>query len=260
MCTITAYRAKSSLLVTMNRDEYRTRAPEAPARVHRGGEESPIWVAPVDSQARGTWMGANDRGVVACLTNYYRDDADDAEAPASQYAVKATRGGIIPDLLARGGAKEAESWLARDFDPSGYAPFQLMVFSFDWAQVLTWNPEEGIARDRPLICPASGWVMYSSSFWKPAQVSNWREREFKRWLNAGGRFEGEIPTYHLLHPEGAKEWAPLMSRDLAQTRSITQALINRDKGVLEMRYWPDPMKTAPQTAARIRLRLSSKDG
>lgn len=68
MCTVTVHRSANRLLVTMNRDEARDRAPEVPPAIHHNDVN---WLAPSDSARGGTWIGVNDRGVVACLLNGY---------------------------------------------------------------------------------------------------------------------------------------------------------------------------------------------
>jgi uncharacterized protein with NRDE domain len=68
MCTVTVLRSPERLLLTMNRDERRTRGEELAPR-KAGGGSSPAWIGPADGAKGGTWFGANDRGIMACLLN-----------------------------------------------------------------------------------------------------------------------------------------------------------------------------------------------
>ena len=81
MCSVSWARRAESLLVVMNRDERRDRAPARPPRRWRGNGEA--FTAPVDGDAGGTWIAATDSGVVLALLNHYRPD-DSAAGLASE--------------------------------------------------------------------------------------------------------------------------------------------------------------------------------
>ena len=69
MCTLIVLHrcfADAELLVAANRDEYLDRPAELPAlRVWNGRTV----LAPRDARAGGTWLGMNDAGLFAALTN-----------------------------------------------------------------------------------------------------------------------------------------------------------------------------------------------
>lgn len=71
MCTLTWWRgaAGEGYEVFFNRDELKTRPPaKPPAAGERGGVR---FLSPVDTQAGGTWIWANQFGVVMALLNWY---------------------------------------------------------------------------------------------------------------------------------------------------------------------------------------------
>lgn len=227
MCTVTLFRSAERLLVTMNRDERRTRADEREPR-RAGGRGHPRWIGPADGDTGGTWFGANDRGVVSCLLNAYapgdielfgRDDVP-------------SRGGIIPELLTRS-PEEAGHWLEAEFDPSPYPSFTLLLATPETTDVFSWRLDTGVAR----TALKNGWVMVTSSWWRTAEVVQWRREQFKSWRDEGASEVNGVPSFNLLEVPDRREWSPMMTRSFSITRSLTQAEVRRGASKLELRYW-----------------------
>lgn len=200
----------------MNRDEARTRGAESPPVLARA-DTGVCWLAPRDSDSGGTWMGLNDRGLVACLLNRYHD----AEVPPP--AGPHSRGELVPQVLAHATLPAARAWLETSLDLQPYAPFTL-VLADRWDRcALAWNGREAAWSALP-----APWALVTSSFFEPARVLPWREQAFSAWLAAGAPFSGPWPAFHVLQPEGESFCAPLMSRAVSCTRSITQAVVRPD--------------------------------
>jgi len=227
MCTVTMLRGADRLLVTMNRDERRRRAEELAPR-QAGGGGRPAWIGPADGAKGGTWFGANDRGVVACLLNAYaagdlallnRDDLP-------------SRGGIIPRLLEQT-PEQARAWLRSRFDPSPFPSFSLVVVAPGWGEAYSWRLDQGIA----VSAIPEGWSMVSSSLWRSGEVVAWRQARFEEWLREGAcEIEG-VPGFNLLEAPGRRDYSPLMTRPVSITRSLTQAELRAGADRLVMRYW-----------------------
>ncbi len=117
MCTlIVLHRCfrEAPLVLAANRDEYLDRPAEKPA-LRRVGQRGVL--APRDLQAGGTWLGLNDAGVVAALTNRPCRSPD---------ASARSRGLVVLDALGAGSAVEAIEVLAGA--PEGaYNPFNFFV-------------------------------------------------------------------------------------------------------------------------------------
>jgi hypothetical protein len=227
MCTVTVLRDPDRLLLTMNRDERRTRGDEIAPR-EAGGGGRPAWIGPADGAKGGTWFGANDRGVIACLLNAYaagdlallgRDDLP-------------SRGGIIPRLLEHG-PDLARSWLRDGLDPSPFPSFTLAVVAPDWGEVYSWRLDRGVA----VSAVPSGWSMTTSSLWRSGEVVAWRQARFEEWLLAGATEIAGVPAFNLLEVAGRREWSPLMTRPISITRSLTQAELRAGADCLVLRYW-----------------------
>jgi len=247
MCTVTSHLGGGRLLLTMNRDEYRSRDPEVPPAVHDGLGDGPTWAAPLDSQSGGTWIGANAAGVVACILNIYTDHEDVPPAPAG----RPSRGDIIPRLLSAGSADDVREWLLTEFAPADYAPFQVLIADGSGRTTHTWSGDGSVDS----IGLPDGWQLMSSSSWNADEVLPWRRDRFEEWVADGAMIARELPTYHLLQPEGLADRAPLMSRERTSTRSITQIALDGVGGKTIVRYWPDPtvdtLGQPPHTALRL---------
>lgn len=224
MCTVTVRRDERGQLVTMNRDEARNRAPESPPMLAETST-GPAWIAPRDGASGGTWMGVNALGLVACLLNRYVDATPAAPGAAS-------RGEIVPGLLAQGTLKAARTWLEHAVDPARYAPFTLVLVDAEASVVAGWD---GRAIEWSAL--AAPWAMVTSSLFDSEQVLAWRTEAFAAWRAAGAPFEGALPAFHLLQPAGEAFCAPLMSRPVSCTRSITQAEVP-PAGACLLRYAP----------------------
>jgi len=227
MCTVTVLRGADRLLVTMNRDERRRRAEELAPR-KAGGGDRPAWIGPADGAKGGTWFGANDRGVVACLLNAYaagdlallgRDDLP-------------SRGGIIPRLLAQS-PEQARAWLRSGFDPSPFPSFTLVVVGAGWGEAYAWRLDRGVT----VSAIPDGWSMVSSSLWRSGEVVAWRQARFDEWLREGAHEIEGVPAFNLREAPGRREWSPLMTRPVSITRSLTQAELRAGSNRLTMRYW-----------------------
>ena len=139
MCTLTIipvapHGAPVGYRLVTNRDELRTRAPAEPPRARRIGDAMTVW--PVDADAGGTWVGANEHALTLCLLN-----AHPKNAPAPRNGQPArSRGGVIPSILdARNASEAIERCAAMPLD--GLAPFVLVAVDKDRIVRARWDRE-----------------------------------------------------------------------------------------------------------------------
>lgn len=213
----------------MNRDETLTRGAETPPQLH----ENPRWLAPHDTDKGGTWIGANEHGVVACLLNAYKPGESLLPDPSTHYR---TRGEIIPMLLEQGSTDAGLAWLASAFDPTPYPSFTLSLTSPSASRIYTWYKDDGLTEEKL----SDQWTIRSSSGWDSADVIHWREQRFAQWLAEGGKMRDTLPEFHVLREPGKEDFSPLMKRDWSATRSITQVEVDVHAANICMRYWPQP--------------------
>jgi hypothetical protein len=85
---------------------------------------------PIDPSSRGTWIGANDAGLVACLLNSNPPRRPSAPAPRNGLS----RGAIVP-LVLSAASLEGALVQASIIDAERYPPFRLLVLSGGWCFV-----------------------------------------------------------------------------------------------------------------------------
>ncbi|MEO8376894.1 MAG: NRDE family protein [Candidatus Sumerlaeota bacterium] len=230
MCTVTYLRRADEFFLTMNRDERLDRGREIPPRRFRLNDQKPECAWPIDSDAGGTWIGANNYGIAACILNGY--ERSDAQKRGFR-----SRGTIIPLALQLASLDEIERWLAHDFEAIAFKSFSLLVVQRENMMFLYSDGMGTITFDRPDGVPQ----IWSSSSWKADEVLPWREQEFIAWYSRGLQMNSaNVPTFHLMQPEGRAEWAPMMRRDKSATRSISQVVIS--PGDVTLKYWKCPLK------------------
>jgi hypothetical protein len=246
MCTVTIQRTDSGFTATMNRDEAYSRAPERKPEMHTGAHGD--WVAPIDSEKGGTWMGANTCGVVASIMNAYQPGESLLPDTTGRFR---TRGEIVPAVLAAGDGDAARRWIEAQLDPAQYPSFTLLVATPDETIVYEW-----LGKSAPAISEnRDPWLARSSSGWDSAEVIKWREDRFARWLADGAPHLDALPAFHLLQEPGHAERSPLMRREWSATRSITQARVRIGAARIDLRYWPTPTPDSREAAAHCSLRM-----
>ncbi len=246
MCTVTIQRTGSGFTATMNRDEAYSRAPERKPELHAAANGD--WVAPIDSEKGGTWMGANACGVVACIMNAYQPGESLLPDTTGRYR---TRGEIVPAVLAAGDGDAAQHWIKSELDAAQYPSFTLLVASLDQTLICEWLGKGSLTT----ITNRDPWLVRSSSGWDSAEVVRWREERFNRWIADGAAHIDTLPAFHLLQEAGHAERSPLMRREWSATRSITQARVHANPGRVELRYWPTPTPETRDAATHCSLRL-----
>ncbi|HEU4430198.1 MAG TPA: NRDE family protein [Myxococcota bacterium] len=129
MCTLIALHRcypSAHLLVAANRDEFLARPASGP-RVHEWHGRRVI--APIDERAGGTWLGLNDAGVFAALTNRPTPYVDPA---------RRSRGLLVADALGHSSATRAAEAALR-LAPRAYNPFNLFVADADHAFAIVYQ-------------------------------------------------------------------------------------------------------------------------
>lgn len=226
MCTVTVHRihdeqvksSEQSLVVTMNRDERRDRAAELQPQIYTDA------LYPLDSEAGGTWFGINKYGVCLSLLNRY---------DAINYTAKRSRGLLIPELLIYRTVSSIKAALLK-IDLKDFAPFTLMINTFDTCEIIQWSGQEFILQ-HPMI---SEYMHLSSSSWKPKAVLPWRQTAFEEWVENGAQYhKNKLPLYNLHQPLGKADYAPLVSREQSYTKSITQ--YHCQNAQVSSFYWND---------------------
>ena len=214
MCSLSWIRRRDALIVVMNRDERRDRAPARPPRRWRGADGG--FTAPVDGDAGGTWIAARDSGVVLALLNHQAPD-DSGVAGAAGAGRLISRGVLVTTLAAEAAPPDAARLRAAGL--ASYAPFRLFVAGPRFPpRVFTWN---GATLSTRRLDPRLGFL--TSSSWNARAVVPARHARFRAFARAHPRpTRADLLGFHAQadDPRGTP-WAVCMSRDDARTVSVT---------------------------------------
>lgn len=132
MCTlVVAWRclADAPVVVAANRDERFDRESLPPA-VRTSDRRGRRVLAPRDAEAGGTWIGVNEDGVVAALTNRWLDD----DLPADR-----SRGLLLGDALECASATAAARRVERAVRRDRYDGFNVVLADADDALLCEWD-------------------------------------------------------------------------------------------------------------------------
>ncbi|NGM70905.1 hypothetical protein G6M89_18175 [Natronolimnobius sp. AArcel1] len=129
MCTLTlAWQVfeDAPVAVAANRDEALERESRPPS-VYR---EEPLIVAPQDAEAGGTWIGYNEHGVFAGITNRWLD---------AELAGERSRGLLVGDVLKAESAAEAATVVENATVENEYDGFNLVIADAADAYCFQWD-------------------------------------------------------------------------------------------------------------------------
>jgi hypothetical protein len=214
MCTVSWLHRGDGFELYCNRDEKRSRAPGAGPEIgERGGVR---FIAPVDPQAGGAWIGVNERGLAMCLLNGF---------PSGESRERVSRGLLIPELLPAASTVEAvERIVSRDL--STFAPFTLAMLAPGRPVIaMEWDGFE-----RTLDSDAESRLPLVSSSHDPAGVWSRRRTEWRRSVIRAGRPDPEtLFAFHSSHTGGASAYSPCMHRPDAETVSFSRVRVTRSE-------------------------------
>ncbi len=247
MCTLSFLRVPQGYSLMMNRDESPQRPkPEQIRQASIEGADAALRrvVYPVDPASNGTWVGANDKGVVLAVMNQHPH--------GYQRPTKAqSRGRLIPEGLKAGTAIHALERIAV-LDLGSTPPFLVLGLDEESAPLsLAWD---GQHLERRLY--ADGALELSSSSFEPNDVLPTREAQFDLMLKSiEGQDAAEVlaaqEAYHFSQEPQPGARAVWMTRDDARTVSFSHFLI-QPKQVL-LRYLERDAKEAGEAPVDVRL-------
>jgi hypothetical protein len=231
MCTATLRHDGAVLDLAMNRDERIARGAEIPpAPVPLAGGHAAVM--PRDSDAGGTWAGANTHGLVACILNDCREPAEASPT--------ASRGALVAEALACASLADAEALVGARLVAGRFSPFTLLLAQAGTCVVLR----------RGGRWTAAAPLFLTSSSWNTEPVEAYRARLFQQWRAAGAPEHEGVPAYHFLGDEARREWNPLMRRAETRMRSVIRLRADRAAARVDCWYWSEPA-LAPAAASHV---------
>jgi Transport and Golgi organisation 2 len=228
MCTVTlvcptpAGRPRESLLARLicNRDEQRTRAASTPPVLRSLDRRAAVM--PIDPLSQGSWIGASDIGLVACLLNATPPERLHDAAPSRTLR---SRGEIVPSLLAADSLDEAVA-IVRDIDPAAFPPFRAILFANQSIAIARSDGRSfSLSTPGQLIAP----LMLTSSGLGDQLVESPRRTLFDRIFAAESNALAAQEAFHTHRWPDQSHLSVLMSRADARTVSRTIVDIYADR-------------------------------
>jgi hypothetical protein len=245
MCTVTLVACEGHdardgglLRLVCNRDEQRTRAAAlAPVR-RRCGRRTAIM--PIDPPSGGSWIGANDAGVVACLLNASggrgrdrsRSDPERRVPGIDRAGGSRSRGEIVPRLLERESVEAAVEGCGR-IDPRAYPPFRVLVFERGEFAVVASDGCQLTVTDRG---PPEWPVVLGSSGLGDGLVEPARRALFARLAATEASLCEAQRAFHAHRWPQRAHLSVLMSR--SDARTVSRTVVDLHPGLVRMEYTP----------------------
>lgn len=142
MCTVSFLPTRHGFMLAMNRDEQVARPRAQAPRRHWTGTRASLYPSEASG---GTWIGANDAGLMLALVNWYAK-------PQRDRALCVSRGIIIPHLLAAEDLRDVAAMFA-DLPLMQTNPFRLIAVSAKERKVREWRWD-----GQALTCTRFGWT------------------------------------------------------------------------------------------------------
>ena len=213
MCTVTWLQAGDTYEVFCNRDEQRFRSPAYHPR--KGRLNHMTYIAPIDSQAGGSWVGVNERGLTLCLLNHYPT----AEIPLP--GKPTSRGLLLLSLLEHTSQSQVKNQL-RYTHLKDYPPFILLVMEPRQRPLsCTWDGREFVA----LVLDQHQLPLSTSSFDRENVIKQ-RRACFKTYLSSYNPLDRQaLLAFHKSHVPEAGAYSVCMHRDEAETVSFSHVIV-----------------------------------
>jgi hypothetical protein len=215
MCTVSWIHGPGGYQLLCNRDEKNDRPPAMGPRI---GERGWVrFIAPVDPQSGGSWIGVNEFGVSVCLLN-------GKNAGDRMLAVR-SRGLIIRDLIWADSARECALWL-NQIDLSQVAPFVVVLLQPEVpATIGEWDGES-----LTLVESADSYMPLTSSSYDSTRVREIRHKGFRALTGPGDRIDpSALHAFHRSHGHGPSPYSVCMHRPDAETVSFSHIVVTPEE-------------------------------
>jgi hypothetical protein len=209
MCTVSWLRESQGYVLLCNRDERHTRKPGSGPRV--GDVRGVSFIAPVDGDHGGSWIGTYQFCLTLCLLNRYGDWKPDRNRDYT------SRGLLLVDLLDCQGSQHLSARL-NHIELDRFQPFTMLALSVDEpAALIEWTGLEWtIQLDAELRMPIT------SSSLKDPNLSPMRRKVFAEMASQRGSIDPELlRQFHRSHLPERGPHSICMHRNDAATVSLT---------------------------------------
>ena len=223
------------------------RLPAHPPEISTEGDHR--YIAAIDADAGGTWLAANDHGLVVGILNYYQYQVPDTRGNQTFIS----RGKLVTSLMACKSPSDAAQQLDQAA-AENYRAFILLLFGVDQAVLqLKWN---GTTLERSEL-PLSGDPISTSSF-RTEDVLARRQQAFENIVRSSATPDDTAyRAFHEHRETDSDAYSVCMSRDDARTVSFSQVSVRTDE-IAYAYYAEGPAQTsAPATCTLPRVESST---
>ncbi|MCH8569525.1 MAG: NRDE family protein [Balneolales bacterium] len=246
MCTLSwqVIPENETLHVFFNRDELFSRPEAEPPNVLQDDDDRARFLAPVDPQGGGTWIAANEHGLIICLLNDYQGRS------VENLTDKAKSRGLLVRKLAGFDSVASVKACLTEKRLKIFQPFNLVLFDRISEPVMWhWDGEKLRYEANPAL------PVVSSGFDQP-MVRRKRAEVFSRARNADGLLtpEAMLNVHRSAEPQPQPLSVAMQLPDKG-TVSITQIEMKMKLDAkkagkfphIMMRYWPGkPLEVEPE--------------
>jgi uncharacterized protein with NRDE domain len=230
MCTMTVLPLPGERVrVAFNRDESRDRPAALPPVRRRFGRREAV--LPIDPHSEGTWIGANDAGLILALLN------GNPPHPVRQRAAR-SRGHIVPESLCCDSPADALDRFERLLQPSDFAPFRLVVLGRGLVADIRWDGQQSMVSSRLL---GGTPVLFTSSGLGDHLVEAPRRELFEMLFENAHDPVAAQDAFHAHRWPGREHLSVSMER--ADARTVSRSLIVRDERAVQFEYFADADST-----------------
>jgi hypothetical protein len=208
MCTVSWFFSQNEYQLMCNRDELHTRLPaKAPSIQEKAGVR---FIAPIDGDAGGTWIGVNQYGVTLCLLNRYHD-------PYEPVGLVTSRGQLVMQQLGFSSLSTLRQQMT-SLDLAPFKPFTLLALALESSPLLfDWTGRTMLIDEEP-----SSRIPLVSSSYDQQGVMVFRQQEFQQLLAKSGKIDHDmLKTFHGSHPPAKNAYSTCMHRSDAATVSFS---------------------------------------
>jgi hypothetical protein len=236
-----------------NRDESRLRPVALAPQIRALGSRQACM--PVDPVSDGTWIGANDAGLIAVLMNVYvpAGPAEVQDIEPGNNGSRLSRGRVIPQVLQAatiGGARILTDALAY----ARFEPFRLLIADRRELVEIVWSHGQSQSH---LHGPIRNPLFFTSSGLGDAVVAEPRRRLFDELFCDADTWQASQEAFHRHEWPGNERVSVWMTRPEAMT--VSRTVVELGAEFVHMRYFARVADKKRETSAES-IRLPIDDG
>ncbi len=247
MCTVSWLHRKGGYVLLCNRDERHTRKLASGPRLD--SKRGVSFIAPVDGDHGGSWIGVNQFGLTLCLLNGYG-------AANSADRVYRSRGLLLTGLLDCQHSQQVSERLS-DIELNPFQAFTMAIISVDKPAILM----EWTGREHSFDLDAEKRMPLTSSSLKDPNVVEFRRKLFGDMVAQQGELDARLlHRFHCSHMPERGPYSVCMHRNDASTVSLSIVTVTPE--AVEISYHsnspclPAPAKTVLIERAAIQSQVA----